>query len=179
MNGVPPPLRPARVLVLCLLAAWAGGGLPFRVVGAPQAASLADAARHWAFLPLSAAPPPRVRAVERVNTPVDAFLLAKLEPLGLGFSPEAERRTWLRRVTHDLTGLPPAEHEVAEFARDARPGARERVVERLLASPRYGERWGRHWLDVARYADTKDLVLLYGRDALRPYAYTYRDYVIR
>jgi hypothetical protein len=78
-----------------------------------------------------------------------------------------------------VTGLPPTYEEIVAFEQDTHPQALERVVDRLLASPRYGERWARHWLDVARYADTKDLVLLYGRDALRPYAYTYRDYVVR
>lgn len=110
---------------------------------------------------------------------MDSFLLARLETNSLSFAPAATRRTWLRRVTFDLIGLPPTFEELQAFEADRSQLAYERVVDRLLASPQYGERWGRHWLDVARYADTKDLVLLYGRDAVRPWAYTYRDYVIR
>jgi hypothetical protein len=114
-----------------------------------------------------------------VRSPIDAFLLQRLESKGLSFSPPASKRALLRRVYYDLIGLPPTFEEVQAFERDHSRKALEKVVDRLLASPRYGERWGRHWLDVARYADTKDLVLVYGKDALRPYAYTYRDYVIR
>src|SRR5262249_25695704 len=105
--------------------------------------------------------------------------LAKLEARGLSPSPPADRRTLLRRVYLDLIGLPPTYEEVQAFEKDDSPEAYAKVVDRLLASPRYGERWGRHWLDVARYADTKDGVLMYGDDRIRPYAYTYRDYVIR
>ena len=142
-----------------------------------------EAARsHWAYQPLAAVPVPAVKAANRVQTPVDAFLLAKLEAKGLTFSAPADARTVLRRVYYDLIGLPPTADEVEAFTRSAIDNPRSalaEVVDRLLASPRYGERWGRHWLDVARYAETKDLVLVYGKDALRPYAYTYRDYVIR
>ena len=93
----------------------------------------------------------------------------------------ADRYTLLRRATYDLTGLPPTRAEVETFLDDPRPTPEVflETVDRLLASPRYGERWGRHWLDVARFADTKDGVLMYGDDRVRPYAYTYRDYVIR
>ncbi len=139
-----------------------------------------DAARqHWAYQPIQSIAVPKVREQEQVRTPIDAFLLSKLEAVGLGFASMADRRTLLRRVSYDLTGLPPTAAEVEAFEQDHRPDAWERVVDQLLASPRYGERWARHWLDLARYADTKDLVLLYGRDALRPFAYTYRDYVVR
>jgi len=141
--------------------------------------SFEQARQHWAYRPLSAPVVPKVQSVDRVATPIDAFLLAKLESNRLSFAPPTDPRTWLRRVSYDLTGLPPTFAEMDTFSRDPSPAARAQVVDRLLASPRYGERWGRNWLDVARYADTKDLVLLYGRDALRPYAYTYRDYVIR
>ena len=91
----------------------------------------------------------------------------------------AEHIDGIRRLYLDLTGLPPTPEEVTAFAQDTDSKAYEKLVDQLLYSPRYGERWARHWLDVARYADTKDLVLLYGRDAIRPYAYTYRDYVVR
>ncbi len=138
-----------------------------------------EAAHHWAYRPLKTPEIPKVRSVENVRSPVDAFLLAPLEANGLGFSPKADPRTLLRRVYFDLIGIPPTYAEIEAFTRDTSPGAWAAVVDRLLNDPRYGERWGRHWLDVARYADTKDLVLLYGKDAIRPYAYTYRDYVIR
>ena len=91
----------------------------------------------------------------------------------------ADRRTLIRRAYFDMLGLPPKFDEVEAFVNDGSDRAFEKVVDRLLMSPHYGERWGRHWLDVARYADTKDLVLVFGDDAIRPYAYTYRDYVIR
>jgi len=145
----------------------------------PPRMNLEQAARHWSLQPLQSPPVPPVRAGDRVRSSLDALLLARLEARGLTFAPAADRRTWLRRVTLDLTGLPPSYEDFVAFEADTTAGAHERVVDRLLASPQYGERWGRHWLDVARYADTKDLVLLYGRDAIRPWAYTYRDYVIR
>jgi hypothetical protein len=141
--------------------------------------SLEEAHRHWAYQPVKRPDPPTVRTTGRVQSPIDSFLLAKLEQKDLTFAPPADRRTLLRRVYYDLIGLPPTWEEIRTFERDNSPGAFTNVVERLLASPSYGECWGRHWLDVARYADTKDLVLAYGKDALRPYAYTYRDYVIR
>jgi hypothetical protein len=110
---------------------------------------------------------------------VDAFIQASLEAQGQTLAPATDARTWLRRVSIDLIGLPPTFEELQRFQAQDSPATRARVIDDLLANPRYGERWGRHWLDVARYADTKDLVLLYGRDALRPFAYTYRDYVVR
>ncbi|MCA1686178.1 MAG: DUF1549 and DUF1553 domain-containing protein, partial [Planctomycetia bacterium] len=111
-----------------------------------------------------------------VRTPVDAFLLARLETAGLGFSPGADRPTLIRRVSFDLTGLPPTPDEVDAFVADPRPDAYERLVDRLLASPRYGERWARHWLDVAGYADSDGYS---PKDPPRKYAYKYRDYLVR
>src|SRR5437016_5511385 len=146
---------------------------------AASSQSLQQARNHWSYQPIQQPAPPQVKAADRVQSPIDAFLLAKLEQKNLTFAPPADRRTLLRRVYYDLIGLPPTWEEIRVFERDTSPGAFTKIVERLLASPRYGECWGRHWLDVARYADTKDLVLAYGKDALRPYAYTYRDYVIR
>jgi len=137
------------------------------------------ARRHWAYQPIHRPAPPPVRNGSLVKSPIDAFVLAQLEGKGLTLSPPADRRALIRRVYYDLIGLPPAYEVVEAFARDHSPEAYARLVDELLASPRYGERWGRHWLDVARYAETKDLVLLFGKDRLRPYAYTYRDYVIR
>jgi len=148
--------------------AWAAPGQSFE-----------DAKNHWAYQPVRQPTPPKVKSAKRVQSPVDTFLLAKLEEKSLTFAAPADKRTLLRRVYYDLIGLPPTFEEIRAFERDGSLRAFAEVVDRLLASPRYGERWGRHWLDVARYADTKDLVLVYGKDALRPFAYTYRDYVIR
>jgi hypothetical protein len=135
---------------------------------------------HWAFQPIRTPPVPTLRTPNpSLRTPVDAFILARLEAAGLSPSPPADRRTLIRRASFDLLGLPPSPEEVAAFEADPAPDAYERLIDRLLASPHYGERWGRHWLDVARYADTKDGVLMFGDDRVRPFAYTYRDYVIR
>lgn len=132
----------------------------------------------WSFQPVGNPPAPVVRG--KVNDPLDAFLLARLEAVGLDFRPEADRRTLLRRATYDLTGLPPTPDEMAAYLADRSPRAFEKVVDRLLGSPHYGERWGRHWLDLARYSDTVGLVDA-GRNlqAWFPYAYTYRDWVVR
>ena len=146
--------------------------------GAPGQ-SFEAARNHWSYQPLRTPALPKVQTAGRVQSPIDAFLLAALERKGLTFAPTADKRTLLRRAYYDLIGLPPTFVEIRAFERDRSRTALATVVERLLASPRYGERWGRHWLDAARYADTKDLVLSYGKDALRPYAYTYRDYVVR
>ncbi len=139
----------------------------------------AAARKHWAYQPVCNPVVPAVKHAEWPQNEIDRFVLARLEARGLTPAPGADRRTLLRRVSLDLVGLPPAYNEVEAFVNDESPRAYEKVVDRLLASPHYGERWGRHWLDVARYADTKDLVLVFGDDAIRPYAYTYRDYVIR
>ncbi len=113
-----------------------------------------------------------------MQTPVDAFVLAQLEASGMTPSRQADKRTLIRRASFDLTGLPPTPEEVDAFLADKSPGAFAKVVDRLLAAPQYGERWARHWLDVARYADTKGYVG--GNEETRfPYSYTYRDYVIR
>jgi hypothetical protein len=145
----------------------------------PKAFDFEAARRHWAYQPIRRPMLPEVRDRSWAVNPIDRFVLARLEAAGLTPSPPADRRTLLRRVSYDLIGLPPTYADVEAFVRDDSPDAFAKVVDRLLASPHYGERWGRHWLDVARYADTKDLVLLFGADRIRPYAYTYRDYVIR
>jgi hypothetical protein len=139
----------------------------------------AAASRHWAYQPLRAPVLPAVNNTAWIGTPVDRFILSRLEGQGLTPSPPADRRTLIRRAYYDLIGLPPSAAEVETFIADQSSGAFANVVDRLLASPQYGERWGRHWLDVARYADTKDGVLMFGDDRVRPYAYTYRDYVIK
>ena len=134
---------------------------------------------HWAFVPPKrpAVPPTRLRlaATGTVRNPIDAFVLARLEKDGLKPSPPADKLTLLRRVTLDLTGLPPTPAEVDAFLKDDAPGAYEKVVERLLASPHFGERWATHWLDVVRFAESNG----YEADAPRPHAWRYRDYVAK
>ncbi len=133
----------------------------------------------WAFRPLARPEPPRIDAALTGGTAVqsiDAFLLAALRKAGLDFALEADRRSLIRRVSLDLTGLPPAPDDVDAFLADAAPEAYERLVERLLASPHYGERWGQQWLDAAGYSDSNGY---HRNDTPRPFAYRYRDYVIR
>ena len=136
------------------------------------------ASRHWAFQPVQRPPVPVLKQPEWERSPVDTFVLAALEAKGLRPSPEADGATLLRRVSYDLHGLPPTPVELDAFLGDVSPGAYERAVDRMLASPRFGERWGRHWLDVARYADTKGLPAPINADRRFHFAYTYRDYVI-
>ena len=131
---------------------------------------------HWAFQPVRRPVPPALTAADRVRTPVDAFILAKLRERGFSFAPEADRRTLIRRASFDLTGLPPSQPEIDTFLADPRGDAYERMIDRLLASPHYGERWARHWLDTAGYADSEGNG---NEDTERPYAYKYRDYVVR
>ncbi len=173
-----PPKAKLTAEQVAALEEWVRLGAPDPRDGT-QVASIGPTSKHWAFQPVVAQAIPKVKSSEWVRTPVDAFLLAKLEAAGLTPSPPADKRTLLRRVYFDLHGLPPSAEQVAAFEKDASPKAFEKVVDDLLASPRYGERWARHWLDVARYADTKDGVLMFGDDRPRPFAYTYRDYVIR
>jgi hypothetical protein len=136
---------------------------------------LADPRAHWAFQPLGNPTLPANRDARWPRNSVDRFVLAKLEKAGLATSPEAGRSAWLRRVYLDLIGLPPTPEQIDTFSKDERPDAIERVVDTLLASPRYGERWAQHWLDVVRYADTHGFEV----NTERPNAWPYRDYVIR
>jgi hypothetical protein len=129
----------------------------------------------WSFQPLRRPAVPAVRNTAWLKTPIDAFILKKLEEAGLSPSPEADRRTLIRRLTFDLHGLPPTPGEVDAFISDASPDAYEKLVDGLLASPHYGARWARHWLDVAHYGDTHG----YDKDKRRDRAWPYRDYVIR
>jgi hypothetical protein len=138
---------------------------------------VAGAPAHWAFQPVREPPLPAVKSSSWPATPIDYFILAKLEANGFSPAPPADKRTLLRRITFDLTGLPPTPREMDAFLADNSPDAYEKVVERLLNSPHYGERWGRYWLDVARYADSKGYV--YTDERKFPFSYTYRDYVIR
>ncbi|OYW21101.1 MAG: hypothetical protein B7Z55_06180, partial [Planctomycetales bacterium 12-60-4] len=129
---------------------------------------------HWAYRPLSSPVFPHVKDVTWQQTPIDAFILAQLEELGLSGGRPATRETLLRRATFDLTGLPPTLEELAAFEIDNSPESYERIVDRLLASSAYGERWGQHWLDLARFAETDG----FEHDKLRPDAWKYRDWVI-
>jgi hypothetical protein len=140
------------------LRGWIGAGAPWQ--------------EHWAFRPLVR---PAVPELAGVDHPVDAFIRAGLERRALPVPAEADRLALLRRVTYDLTGLPPSEAEMDDFLADTSPQAWERVVDRLLASPHYGEKWGRHWLDLVRYAETNS----FERDGDKPHAWRFRDYVIR
>ncbi len=133
--------------------------------------------QHWSFLPVRKPAVPAVQNAAWCQSPVDNFILQKLEENNLTPNPPADKRTLLRRVTFDLIGLPPTDAEVHAFLADNSPNAFATVVDRLLASPQYGERWGRYWLDVARYADTKGDVKN-REDPRYPHAWTYRDYVI-
>ena len=130
----------------------------------------------WSFQPVRKPSPPQVKNTSIARTPVDQFVVARLEQRGLKPNPSVDRRTLIRRASFDLKGLPPTPEEVDEFLADRSPGAFAKVVDRLLASPRYGERWGRHWLDLARYSDDK---LNPTQDEPRPQAFRYRDWVIR
>jgi len=129
----------------------------------------------WSLKPVEAPKAPKVKNDEQVKNPIDAFVLAKLEEKGLKLSPEADKVTLIRRLTYDLTGLPPTPDEVDAFVRDKSSKAYDKLVTRLLDSKQYGERWGRHWLDVVHYGDTHG----FDRDKRRPFAWPYRDYVIK
>jgi hypothetical protein len=177
-----PPKGKLPEEAIAVLETWVTSGATWpadRKLADSSAATPAERAKtHWAFQPVGDTAIPEVQDPASVETPVDAFILARLEQAGLTPSPRADRRTLIRRATFDLNGLPPTPGEVAAFEADPSPDAFRKVVRRLLASPRYGERWGRHWLDVARYADTKGYVRL-NENPIYPCSWTYRDYVIR
>lgn len=154
-----------------LLLALLHAALVFR---APGQATPAPGTNHWAFEPVRPPRPPAVRDANWVRNDLDRYVLSRLESEGLRPAAPADRSTLLRRVTFDLTGLPPTPEDRKAFLEDPSPDAWERVVERLLASPRYGERWGRHWMDVVRYADTAGD----NADYPVPELYRYRDYLI-
>lgn len=151
--------------------------LPFCLcLNSARSGEPADAdARHWSFRPIPRPVVPHATNDTWPRNGLDAFILAKLNATGLQPAAEADRQTLIRRLTFDLTGLPPTPAEIDHFLLDARPDAYERLVDRLLASPHYGERWGQHWLDVVRYAETEG----FEYDRLIPGAWRYRDYVIQ
>ena len=174
-----PPAGKLEPTELAVLDAWlrAGAALPAahdQPAPSGVVATAAERAAHWAFQPVAWPAAPEVRAVDWVSNDVDRFILARLEEAGLEPPAEADKLTLLRRAKYDLHGLPPSPEEVEQYLADSGVGAYERLIDRLLASPRYGEKWGRHWLDVARYAETG------GIDENIAYreAWRYREYVI-
>jgi mono/diheme cytochrome c family protein len=169
---MPPKGDKLTVEQIDALKKWVAAGAGYD--GEPLAARRAGL-DWWALRPIARSPVPAVKDAARVRNPIDAFVLAKLEAAHLNRAPEADRRTLIRRLTFDLTGLPPSPREIDDFLNDARPDAYERVVDRLLASPRYGERWARHWLDAVRFGESHG----YETNNLRPSAWPYRDWAIR
>ena len=133
---------------------------------------------HWAFQPVKRPAPPDVKNHAWPETPIDAFILAAQEAAGIKPSAPATKETLIRRVTFDLIGLPPTPAEVDAFVSDAAPGAYEKLLERLLASPHYGERWGRHWLDLARFAESEFRARFEAKGRLSPYVAAIPTYVV-
>ncbi|HEY1192287.1 MAG TPA: DUF1549 domain-containing protein, partial [Gemmata sp.] len=175
-----PPKGKLSAADIATLTEWVKGGAPWPDDGgAPGPGPLPGppnrAKTHWSFQPIKRPTVPPSANQGLVTNPIDAFLLAKLEKEGLTFAPRAEKRALIRRAYFDLIGLPPAPADTNAFLKDDAPDAFAKVVDKLLASPQYGERWGRHWLDLVRYAET------YGHefDFEIPDAWRYRDYVIR
>ncbi len=167
-----PPTHPMGDEAIAAIANWVRMGAPWGA-GVQQAAA-GNSGTFWAFEPPADPDLPEVKNEEWVASPIDRFILAALEEKGLEPAPAADRRDLIRRVTFDLVGLPPSPDEVQAFLKDDSPDALAHVVDRLLNSPRYGERWGRHWLDIARYADSNGL----DENLVYKNAYRYRDYVI-
>ena len=182
--AMPPKADKLSDAVIADFEAWVKMGAPDPRSGPALAKKetwdAAKAAEHWAFKPVAKPTAPKVADPKKfVQNPVDQFVLDTLHAKRLGHSAKADKQTLLRRVTYDLTGLPPSREETEAFLADSSPNAFEKVVDRLLDSPKYGERWARHWLDIARYADTSgDRVISRNRTPLYAYAWTYRDYVI-
>ena len=174
-----PPKGRLEEAQIAELEAWVAAGAPGpagEALAAPPAGvreefDLEERKRHWALQPVQDVEPPAAPGA----SPVDAFVRARLAEAGLEPAPPAERRSWIRRVHFDLIGLPPSPAEVAAFLADESPDAKATVVDRLLASPHFGEKWARHWLDLVRYAETRG----HEFDYRIPNAYQYRDYVIR
>ena len=169
--------------VIDVLTTWIKQGAYWPVssslpVADPSSERSEQARKHWAFQPVREVAVHTAADAASAKSPIDAFILERLKRVGLKMNPSADRRTLIRRATFDLHGLPPTPAEIAAFEADESPRAFAAVVDRLLESPRYGERWARHWLDVARYSDTRGYVRLKDNPNY-PFAWTYRDYVIR
>lgn len=178
-----PPKRPLPSAELKALEEWVRMGAPDPRTEAPVAVAkhgprvidVNEGRKFWSFAPIASPALPKVSNTAWVQSPVDAFVLARLQEKGLSPAPPADKPTLIRRATFDLVGLPPTPEEVEAFVRDDSPDAFGRVIERLLASPAYGERWARHWLDVARYADSNGM----DENVALGNAWRYRDYVVR
>ena len=178
-----PPKGKLKDEEIATIEAWIVMGMPHPKAhamvppgGLKPAMTLKEARSFWSFMPPKSHAEPAVKRTDWPKTFIDPFILAKLEEKGIAPAPEAGKRTLIRRLYYGLIGLPPSPEAVEAFLADDSTGAYERVIDDLLASPRYGERWGRHWLDVARYADTKEWVV--AQERRLPYSYTYRDWVI-
>jgi Protein of unknown function (DUF1553)/Protein of unknown function (DUF1549)/Planctomycete cytochrome C len=169
---MPPAGAPLTAAEIATLRTWIDNGADWGAVTTSKAAS---AATHWSFSRIERPALPAVKNTAWARNPIDRFILARLEKEGIAPSAEADRATLFRRLNLDLTGLPPAPQDVDEFLRDTRPDAYERAVDRLLASPHFGEKWARYWLDLARYADSDG----YEKDRSRPWAWRYREWVIQ
>lgn len=182
-GGKPTPMPPTGRLSdkeIALLIEWVKMGAPDPRENAaptnkPRVIDIARGKQWWAFQPLKKTTSPKVKDANWSLAPLDNFILAKLEAKGLRPNPSADRRRLIRRVFFDILGLPPSPEEVEAFVADKRPDAYAHLIDSLLANPHYGERWGRHWLDLARFAESHG----YEQDYDRPYAYTYRDFVIK
>lgn len=176
-----PPSGKLPDSVLADFRRWVEMGAPDPRDAPPAAApakreiNLEAGRRHWSFQPLAPVAPPPVKDAAWPQTPVDRFILARLEAEGLRPNPLVDRQRLIRRVYLDVVGMPPTPEEIDRFVADPDPRAYERLVDRLLADPRFGERWARHWLDLARFAESHG----YEQDYDRPFAYAYRDFVIR
>jgi hypothetical protein len=181
-----PPTGKLADKQIAILRRWVEQGAPWpsetmaqvassQPTGAIAAFDLAERSKHWAFQPLVEQPPQAVHDTSWPQSEIDHFILSRIEAAGLAPTTAADKRTLLRRATFDLIGLPPTPDQIAAFLPDERPDAFERVLDRLLASPHFGERWARHWLDLMRYAESKG----HEFDYTLPNAWQYRDYVIR
>ena len=178
-----PPDAPLKEDDIHVLTEWVRRGLPWPTTDGksrtlePSGTKITDADKqYWAFQPIRAPAIPTIENQKsKIENPIDAFVVSRLERDGLTATAEADRRTLIRRLSFDLIGLPPTPAEIAEFESDSREEAYERLIDRLLESPRYGERWARHWLDLVRYAESDG----YRKDDYRPTAWRYRDYVVR
>src|SRR5260370_7012338 len=146
--------KPLRTEIVDDFETWIRGGALMPADAGPGASV---SRRFWSLLPPQDVPIPRVQHANQPRNAIDHFILAKLEEKGLALSPQADKRTLIRRITYDLTGLPPTVAEIEAFLADQSPDAYANVVDRLLASPRYGERWGRYWLDVPPYSDAPNV----------------------
>jgi hypothetical protein len=177
-----PPKGKLPAKEIATLTRWVKMGLPWTpgkvevVKDPPQGGVVTEKSKnYWCYKPVTRPAVPAVKDRGWVHNPIDAFLLAKIEARGLAPAPPADRVALVRRAYYDLTGLPPAPEQVDAFVNDPSPDAWEKLIDKLLDSPEYGEKWGRHWLDVVRYAETNG----YERDGPKPFAWRFRDYVIK